>query len=72
MTWDSFPGAARLMDKGNVTIIALILPFIGPVTNLAWIFAGVWLQRIFKEHEKTMNLIMAGALILRALSLIVM
>lgn len=53
-------------------LIALILPFIGPVTNLAWIYAGIWLQRIFKEHEKTMNFIMAGALMLCALSLIVM
>lgn len=49
--------------------ISMLLPFIGPVTNLAWIFTGVMLQRIL-EHEKIMNFIMAAALVLCAFSLV--
>ncbi|MDO4556852.1 MAG: hypothetical protein Q4B70_17200 [Lachnospiraceae bacterium] len=51
-------------------LIGALLPFIGPVTNLAWIFAGVRMQTVFQKHEKGMNLIMAGALLLCAVSLI--
>lgn len=50
--------------------ISVLLPFIGPVTNLAWIFAGVMLQEVFQKHEKIMNIIMAAALVLCAVSLI--
>lgn len=52
-------------------LVGVLLPFIGPVTNLAWIFAGVKLQVIFQEHEKIMNIIMASALVLCAVSLII-
>lgn len=55
----------------GLLIIGIFLPFTGPIINLAWIFTGVWLQKLFYNHEKTINIVMAASLLLCAISLIV-
>ena len=54
----------------SLLAVGIFLPFTGPVCNLAWIFAGTKLRDLFKEHRKTLNIIMAAALVLCAISLV--
>ena len=54
----------------SLLAVGISLPFTGPVCNLAWIFAGTKLRDLFKEHRKTLNIIMAAALVLCAISLV--
>ena len=49
--------------------VGLFLPFTGPVCNLAWIFAGIALRRIFADHRLAVNIAMAGLLALCAVGL---
>ena len=55
---------------GSLLLVGVFLPFTGPICNLAWLFAGAKLQKVFREHRKGINWIMAGALVLCAVSLI--
>ena len=48
----------------------LFLPFTGPVANLVWLFAGASLQKLFQDHRKTVDVVMAVSLALCALSLV--
>lgn len=48
----------------------LFLPLTGPVANLAWLFAGAALQRLFADHRKAVDRVMAASLALCALSLV--
>lgn len=50
--------------------MGLFLPFTGPIANLVWLFAGAGLQKVFADYRKTVNVVMAIALAVCALSLI--
>jgi len=57
-------------DFGHVALFAVILPLIGPNCPLIWLFTGVILQKFFVKYQKVVNIVMAIALILCALSLL--
>ena len=42
----------------------------GPVCNLAWLFAGVKLQKLFQQHRMVISLLMALSLVYCAISLV--
>ena len=50
--------------------VGLFLPFTGPVCNLAWLFTGVKLQRLFRQHKKAISILMAISLVYCAVSLV--
>ena len=50
--------------------VGLFLPFTGPVCNLIWLCAGVSLQKLFADHGRAVDLRMAAALVLCAVSLV--
>ena len=50
--------------------VALLLTMMGPGCNLIWLFLGSRLQRLLKAYQKTVDIIMAAALALCALSLV--
>lgn len=50
--------------------VGLFLPFTGPLANLAWLFAGAALQRLFEGHRKAVDRACAASLALCALSLV--
>ena len=50
--------------------VALLLTMMGPGCNLVWLFLGSRLQRLLKAYQKTVDIIMAIALALCALSLV--
>ncbi|PWJ60832.1 MULTISPECIES: LysE family transporter [unclassified Fibrobacter] len=54
----------------SVLLLALVLPFIGPVCNLAWLFTGAALQRFFVHYQKQVNAVMAASLALCAASIV--
>ena len=51
-------------------VVGLFLPFTGPVANLVWLFAGVSLQKLFVNHRKAVDVVMAISLVLCAVSLV--
>lgn len=51
-------------------LTGLFLPFTGPVANLVWLFAGAALQKLFADHGRAVDIAMAAALALCALSLV--
>ena len=50
--------------------VGLFLPFTGPVANLVWLFAGVWMKNLFQDHRRAVDLTMAATLALCAVSLV--
>lgn len=50
--------------------VGLFLPFTGPMANLVWLFAGASLQRLFVNHRKAVDIVMAVSLTLCAASLV--
>lgn len=54
----------------SLLAVGLFLPLTGPVANLVWIFAGVTLQRWFVRYRKSVDLVMAVALALCAVTLV--
>ena len=54
----------------SLLAVGLFLPLTGPVANLVWIFAGVTLQRLFSQHRRAVDLAMAAALAVCAVTLI--
>ena len=50
--------------------VGLFLPFTGPAANLAWLFAGAALQKLFANHRKAVDIGCAAALALCAVSLV--
>ena len=48
----------------------LFLPFTGPAANLVWLLAGASLQKLFADHRRAVDTVMAAALALCAVSLI--
>ena len=58
-------------DFSSLLAVGLFLPFTGPVCNLAWLFAGLSLQKVFSAHKKATAIIMAVSLLLCAASMII-
>lgn len=54
----------------SLLAVGLFLPFTGPVCNLVWLFAGASLQKLFANHRKTVDVIMALSLAVCAVSLV--
>ncbi len=54
----------------SLLAVGLFLPFTGPIANLVWLFAGASLQRLFAEHGRAADILMAASLALCAVSLI--
>ena len=50
--------------------VGVFLPFTGPVCNLVWLFAGASLQKLFANHRKAVDIVMALSLALCAVSLV--
>lgn len=50
--------------------VGLFLPFTGPVANLVWLFAGVSMQKLFENHRKATDMVMAVSLAVCAVSLV--
>lgn len=50
--------------------VGLFLPFTGPVCNLAWLFAGASLQKLLADRRRAVDIVMAAALALCAVSLV--
>ena len=50
--------------------VGLFLPLTGPVCNLVWLFAGASLQKLFANHRRTVDIVMALSLVLCAASLV--
>lgn len=55
---------------GSLLAVGIFLPFTGPVMNLVWLFAGVSLQKLFANHRKAVDMVMAASLALCAVSLV--
>lgn len=55
----------------RLLLFGALLPFIsGPMCNLLWVFLGGVLQRLFRNHRKAVNLIMALSLGACAISMV--
>lgn len=50
--------------------MGIFLPFTGPIANLVWLFAGAFLQKLFADYRKMINVVMAIALAACAVSLV--
>lgn len=50
--------------------VGLFLPFTGPMANLVWLFAGAALQKLFANHRKAVDRVMAASLAVCAVSLV--
>ena len=50
--------------------VGLFLPFTGPVCTLVWLFAGASLQKLFANHRRAVDVVMALSLALCAVSLV--
>lgn len=54
----------------SLFLVGLFLPFTGPVANLVWLFAGAGLQKLFTNHRRAVDIVMAASLALCAVSLV--
>ncbi len=54
----------------HLLAVGVFMPFTGPVANLLWLFAGASLQKLFANHRRVVDIVMAAALALCAVSLI--
>lgn len=50
--------------------VGLFLPFTAPVANLVWLFAGASLQKLLANHRRAVDITMAAALAMCAVSLV--
>ena len=50
--------------------MGVFLPIAGPAANLVWLFTGASLQKLFVNHRKTVDIVMALSLALCAVSLV--
>ena len=55
----------------HLLAVGAILPFTGPICNLAWLFAGVRLQDLFRRHRTACSVVLALSLVWCAISLII-
>ena len=54
----------------TLLLVGVCLPFTGPICNLVWLFAGASLQKLFANHRKAVDIVMALSLVLCAVSLV--
>ena len=54
----------------SLLLVGIFLLFTGPPCNLIWIFAGASLQKVFARHRKVVDVVMALALALCAVSMV--
>lgn len=54
----------------SLLAVGLFLPFTGPLCNLVWLFAGASLKKLFVRYRKEVDLVMAAALALCAVTLV--
>jgi len=54
----------------HLLAVGLFMPFTGPIANLLWLFAGASLQKLFVNHRRAVDIVMAIALVLCAISLV--
>lgn len=54
----------------SLLAVGVFMPFTGPIANLLWLFAGASLQKLFENHRRTVDIVMAIALVLCAISLV--
>ncbi len=57
-------------DLITLLLVGILLPFIGPVCNLAWLLAGERLQTVLEKHRTIINTVMALSLVVCAFSMI--
>lgn len=57
-------------DFLSLLAVGAVLPFTGPICNLAWLFAGVKLQKLFQRYRTVFSLLMALALVYCAITLV--
>jgi len=50
--------------------VGLFLPLTGPIANLVWLFAGASLQKLFANHRKAVDIVLALSLVVCAVSLV--
>lgn len=50
--------------------VGVFLPLTGPVANLVWLFAGVSMKKLFQNHRKAVDIVMAVSLAVCAVSLV--
>jgi len=62
-----FQGFIPLLLTG---LLLPVMPLSGPFCNLIWLFTGVGLQRFFKNHTKTVNIVMSISILICAATLI--
>ncbi|MBR3704601.1 MAG: LysE family transporter [Oscillospiraceae bacterium] len=54
----------------SLLAVGLFMPFTGPIANLLWLFAGASLKKLFENHRRAVDIVMAAALALCAVSLV--
>ena len=54
----------------HLLAVGIFMPFTGPIGNLVWLFAGASMQKLFKNHRRAVDIVMAAALALCAISLV--
>ena len=54
----------------HLLAVGIFMPFTGPIGNLVWLFAGASLQKLFANHRRVVDIVMAAALALCAVSLV--
>ncbi len=54
----------------SLLAVGLFLPFTGPIANLVWLFAGASMQKLFANHRRAVDIVMAAALAACAVSLV--
>ena len=54
----------------SLLAVGIFLPFTGGAANLVWLVAGAALQKVFINHRKTVNVVMALSLAVCAVSLV--
>lgn len=54
----------------HLLAVGIFMPFTGPIGNLVWLFAGASMQKLFKNHRRAVDIVMAAALALCAVSLV--
>ena len=54
----------------HLLAVGLFLPLTGPMCNLVWLFAGASMQKLFVNHRKAVDIVMAISLAVCAVSLV--
>ena len=57
-------------DFPHLLLFGILLPLTGPICNLAWLFAGVLLQGLFKKHHRIFYTLMGLSLLYCAIGIV--